>query len=191
MKKGCKIILVFADQGKFGNPKKKNKALEIAKHLSKNYYHCDEKLKVYIVPFSSNYPKFIKSGKFTCLLCKRQMYRIAEKIAEKEECNAIVTGESLGQVASQTLANLRTLNSVVNIPILRPLIEMDKDEIIQLARQIGSYEISIAEASLCKAVPIKPATTSKISEIEKIESEVDITKLIDNMIKNLKIKEFN
>jgi thiamine biosynthesis protein ThiI len=100
------------------------------------------------------------------------MYRIAEAIAEKEGAKGIVTGESLGQVASQTLDNLLVLTDAATIPVYRPLIGFDKEETMRLAREIGTYAASTVRAGGCRAVPKPPATRAKMAQVRKLEEEL-------------------
>ncbi len=117
--------------------------------------------------------------KYTCLLCKRMMYRIAENLAKKENAKFIVTGENLGQVASQTLDNLAVLDNAVNTPILRPLLCFDKNEIIDIAKNISTYGLS--ENKKCLFVPRHPSTKAKLEIIEKEEPELDIKSIINSL----------
>ncbi|MHA1874652.1 MAG: tRNA uracil 4-sulfurtransferase ThiI [Candidatus Heimdallarchaeaceae archaeon] len=165
MKRGCIIDVVYADNQ---NKKKKKRFLKIVKELEK-WSNC--KIKKHTFNQKKYLDKIIKKipNNMICVFCKRQMYREAEKIAKKEKCKAIITGESLGQVASQTLDNLSVLDQAVSISILRPLIGFDKQEIIEIAKKIGTYEISIAKVKECDYVPKKPMTNVKLKDIEKIE----------------------
>ncbi|MDD2472829.1 MAG: tRNA 4-thiouridine(8) synthase ThiI, partial [Methanoculleus sp.] len=110
--------------------------------------------------------------KYTCLLCKRRMYRIAESFARSVGAKGIVTGESIGQVASQTLDNLMVLTDVATIPVYRPLIGFDKAETIRLAKEIGTYIPSTVRASGCGAVPKKPSTRAHLEKIREIEERL-------------------
>ena len=116
--------------------------------------------------------------KYICLLCKRIMYRIAEKLAKKENAKFIITGENLGQVASQTLDNLAVLDNTIKTPILRPLLCFDKNEIINIAKNISTYELS--ENKKCLFVPRHPSTKAKLEIIEKEESKLDVKNIINN-----------
>jgi len=107
--------------------------------------------------------------KYTCIFCKRRMYRVATAYANTIGAKGIVTGESLGQVASQTLDNLLVLNDAAEIPIYRPLIGFDKEEVIKIAREIRTFDQSISHASGCKAVPKGPSTKAKLEQILAIE----------------------
>ena len=115
------------------------------------------------------------------------LLRYAEKIAEIYNANAIVTGDNLGQVASQTLKNIRTIENAVKIPIFRPLIGFDKEEIIRIAKKIGTYELSIKPSGGCNAVPNKPSTMAKIDKILNEETKINIKKLVSISVKNLKV----
>jgi thiamine biosynthesis protein ThiI len=105
---------------------------------------------------------------YTCILCKRRMYRVAEWIAKEERAKGIVTGESLGQVASQTLDNLLILNDACSLPVYRPLIGFDKVEIERMARDIGTFDASILPAGSCSAVPKKPTTKAKLEKVLEV-----------------------
>jgi thiamine biosynthesis protein ThiI len=112
------------------------------------------------------------------------MVKYAEKIAEKEKADALVMGDSLGQVASQTLQNLLVVDSAVKIPILRPLIGFDKEDIVKIARQIGTYELSILPSAGCTAVPNKPATRAKLEDILEEEKKLNIEEIVKQAVDN-------
>jgi tRNA uracil 4-sulfurtransferase len=103
------------------------------------------------------------------------MYRIAEKVAGEAGAKGIVSGESLGQVASQTLDNLVVLSDAATIPVYRPLIGFDKADVIALAREIGTFEESTSRATGCKAVPKGPSTKAQLAVILEIEREMEAT----------------
>jgi thiamine biosynthesis protein ThiI len=118
-------------------------------------------------------------SRYTCIMCKRSMYRIAETYAKMNGLKAIVTGESLGQVASQTMANLYVLDAAATLPVIRPLIGLDKVEIEEIARDIGTYGITARKVEGCTAVPSNPATRSKIEVIARLEDDLDLPALCD------------
>jgi thiamine biosynthesis protein ThiI len=118
-----------------------------------------------------------KEPRFTCILCKRAMYRIAEAFSQNKRAKGIITGESLGQVASQTLDNLNVLDASVELPVFRPLIGLDKVEIENFARVIGTYSVTAKTVEGCKVTPFTPATTSKREKIEAIEEELELKAL--------------
>ncbi len=117
-----------------------------------------------------------------CVLCRRMMYRVAEKYADKIKAEGIVTGESMGQVASQTLSNLVTEDEAVERPVYRPLMGLDKNEIIEISKEIGTYEISIQPSTGCMLTPEGPRIRSGGDEVRKEENKLDIKELLD-MIK--------
>jgi len=109
-----------------------------------------------------------RGGRWACLFCKRVMLSKAAEIAEEMGASAIVTGDSLGQVASQTLSNMEVISYGIEKPILRPLIGMDKTEIMDLARQIGTYEASIQDAHSCPFLPDRPLTQATVSKLREL-----------------------
>ena len=120
------------------------------------------------------------------LIMRRFMMRIAEKLAKQHKSSGLITGESVGQVASQTLAALDVTNSVVDMPVLRPLIGMDKEEIIEKSRTIGTFETSILPYEDCCTVftPKHPTTNPKRATVIRTESVLNIEELIDEAVKN-------
>lgn len=124
------------------------------------------------------------------LIMRRFMMRIAQRIAEKEDSKALITGESLGQVASQTLNALACTDAVVSMPVFRPLIGLDKDEIIKVSRKIDTFDISIEPYEDCCTVftPKHPKTKPQISVLENAEKALDVEALIDRAIENTTIK---
>ncbi|UCH72033.1 MAG: hypothetical protein JSW62_00330, partial [Thermoplasmatales archaeon] len=126
-----------------------------------------------------NFYKINCNIKFSCIFCKRMLLRYAEKIAEKEGANAIIMGDSLGQVASQTLQNILVIDNAVKMPILRPLIGFDKEDVVRIAKKIGTYDLSIIPSNGCNAVPNKPATSAKLDKILEEEKKIDIRKIIN------------
>ena len=121
---------------------------------------------------------------YTTLIMRRFMMRIAERIARQTESEALITGESIGQVASQTMQALGTTDSVVGMPVFRPLIGFDKSEIIAIARKIGTLEISELPYEDCCTVftPRHPATKPKMEKILEGEQRLDVEKLIEDAL---------
>ncbi|MBL0388173.1 tRNA 4-thiouridine(8) synthase ThiI [Tumebacillus sp. ITR2] len=117
---------------------------------------------------------------YSVTIMRRIMMRIADRLAHERKCLALVTGESLGQVASQTLESMYTINNVTNIPILRPLVAMDKVDIMDIARRIGTYETSILPFEDCCTIflPKNPKTRPKLHEAQRAEEKLDIEALI-------------
>lgn len=163
----------------------KEKTLKTVQKFSETF---KKKFKLYSIDHTSILNEFLeKSGrwdrKFMCIFCKRMMYRISERCGYK----ALITGENIGQVASQTLQNLYVLEQSVNIPILRPLLCMDKQEIIDTAKKIGTYEISVKKSIKCQYVPKYPAINTNLERILKIEEKIDMKKMIEASLKNLEV----
>ena len=124
------------------------------------------------------------------LVMRRFMMRISQRIADREECKALITGESLGQVASQTLNALACTDAVVSIPVFRPVIGLDKEEIIKISRQIDTFDISIEPYEDCCTVftPKHPKTKPQISVLEQAEQNLDVDALIERALENTKIQ---
>lgn len=172
-KRGANCIWVHFHSFPFVSNKSIKKVEEIANILKK----YQKALRVYFIPFSEiqNDIKAKTPGSLRVLIYRRKMIEIANKIAEEEDCGALITGESLGQVSSQTLPNIAITSESSKIPILRPLISSDKEEIIEIARKIGSFDISIREQEDCCTLFVPKNSTGKgnISEIKEIESKLD------------------
>ncbi|MDD1671230.1 MAG: tRNA 4-thiouridine(8) synthase ThiI [Methanomicrobiales archaeon] len=186
MKRGCRILPIFVALGSFLDDDARVRAGKVVEVLRS--YQPDIRLRVIPDSFLACAKKgLVRQGleKFTCLICKRRMYRIAEAVAREEGAKGIVTGESLGQVASQTLDNLLVLNDAAGLPVYRPLIGLDKEEITRLAREIGTFGSSTAPVKGCQAVPKKPSTSAVLEKIQEIEGSLDcdreipVRKIID------------
>ncbi len=113
--------------------------------------------------------------RWTCLFCKRAMLAKASEIAEEYRASALVTGDSLGQVASQTLSNLEVISYAIPKPILRPLIGLDKTEIMDLARRIGTYDVSTSEQHACPYLPSRPLTRAHLRKLKALLEEMEVT----------------
>jgi len=188
MRRGCTMFPVYFDNAPLTGEKTTAKALDQAKKLFE--WSIGYPQRVYIVPHGKNLETFMQNAprKLTCLLCKRMMYRVAECVAEKENAEGIVTGEAIGEQASQTLTNLRALNEAArNYPVHRPLLGFDKTETEALAKKIGTYEISIRKAKGCTAAPNQPATEAKLETVKKAEEKLDLEKMVEESVKAAKI----
>lgn len=126
-----------------------------------------------------------KSG-LTCVLCKRTMLRMAEKLCQKVGASAIIMGDSLGQVASQTLQNIRTVEQAVSTPIVRPLVGLDKVEIVRIAEHIGTFDISNIKTAGCVFVPARPATKARLEEVLAEEKRLGIEQIVENVAGTLR-----
>jgi len=188
MKRGCPIIPIYFDNTPYTDEATTTKALDIAKKLFE--WSIGFPRKVYAVPNGKNLETFVKEAprKLTCVLCKRMMYRIAERIAEIEKAEGIVTGEAIGEQASQTITNLKVLDqAAVKYPIHRPLLGFDKTETEALAKKIGTFEISTRKAKGCGAAPSKPATKARLESVKEAERKINVEKLIEESMKVGKI----
>ena len=173
MKRGCRVIFLYFHSFPFIGEQTKEKVIDLVKQLSA--YQPASRL--YVAPFAE-IQKAIKKQtpeKFRTILYRRFMNLIANEIANKENAQAIVTGDALSQVASQTLSNLVSTTENAAYPVLRPLIGMDKNEITHLSRSIGTYPISIQDFPDCCTVfqPTHPATKTFLPEVFQAEAWID------------------
>jgi thiamine biosynthesis protein ThiI len=183
MKRGCPITPIYLDNAPLTDETTRNKALETARKLFE--WSIGYPRKVYIVPHGKNLERFMQEApkRFTCLLCKRMMYRIAERIADIEGAEGIVTGEAIGEQASQTITNLRVLDeAATSYPIHRPLLGFDKTETEALARKIGTFQISTQKAKGCTAAPDQPATRARLQMVKEAEEKLDIKQMVDESV---------
>ena len=183
--RGCRVHFVFFDNQPFLG----RGGYEKVKKLAKIINRFQGRSKLFVVPFQDIQISIRDHCKEEnrIVLYRRMMYRIAEKIAKDQEMPGLVTGESLGQVASQTLENLAAVTCVTNMNILRPLIGMNKESIIKLARKIETYEVSIEPQPDCCSVfmPNNPSTRGKIHFLENDESKFPLEKLEEEALKNM------
>lgn len=181
-KRGVDIEAVHFHSYPFTNERSQEKVRELAKILSK---YCGP-IKLHMVNILEIQKAIAKNcnEEETTILSRRFMMRIAEEIGVKRYCDALITGESIGQVASQTMQGITCTNAAVNIPVFRPLIAMDKIDIIKTAENIGTYETSIIpEVDCCSLFsPKKPVTKPRLERIEKSESKLDVDGLIKSAI---------
>jgi tRNA uracil 4-sulfurtransferase len=186
-KRGAPIIYVNFDSYPSTPKENQEKVKDLVKVL--NQYQTESKL--YIVPFLDIQKEILKKvpDDYRVIFYRRMMYRIAEKIAQKENVLGLVTGESLGQVASQTVENIRAVDEVVNLPVMRPLIGMNKDEITVIAREIKTYEISALPFNDCCSlyVPKHPVTRADLNLVLDTEKGWDYKKLLKKAIDDSEI----
>lgn len=188
-KRGLKLVAVHFSSPPYTSEKAKEKVIEL-RNLVKKY---TGKMKLYVVPFTDIQLEIHKScpAEFMITIMRRYMMRIATALAKKEDCRSIVTGESLGQVASQTVESMTCTGATTNLPILRPLIGFDKEEIMDIARKIGTYETSILPYEDCCTVflPKSPAIHPRIEVVEKAEENMSAVseELIRKAIENVEV----
>lgn len=186
LQKGIDVVCIHFDNQPFTDIRPREKTIKQVSNLAKLF---SKELKLYIINHGKNQAEFMKKAerRYGCIFCRRMMFRISEKIAEIEGCDYLVTGENMGQVASQTLDNMALTDNAVKIPILRPILTNDKQETIDFAKTIGTYEISIEKGICCSAVPKNPATMGKLDFALKEEARVDINSLIENAVKTAEV----
>ena len=180
------VVFLHLRTKKFGDPREIEKVRELIKKLSSIH---KKRFKLYIVPYDAFHEKTMRTGKskYHCIICKRTMLRIAEEIGRREGASFIITGENLGQVASQTLSNMKVIDSAVKLPVLKPLLVLDKEETMSIAKKIGTYEISIIRTQGCKALPKRPATKSELHRIEEEEEKLGVRDIINELLKYKKL----
>lgn len=191
MKRGIKIEAVhFASP-----PYTSDGAIKKVKDLLKVLAGIQEEIKLVIIPFTKIQEKIYegKDESYNITIMRRMMYRIAEREAIMNNCLALCSGESIGQVASQTLESMATINEVVKLPMIRPLAIFDKLDIIDIAKKIGTYDISIRPFIDCCTIftPKNPTTRPSIKRAEALEKEFDYETLIEEAINNAEVVWIN
>ena len=178
MQRGCRLIFVHFHSAPYLDQTSQQKVRQLVIELTR----CQFQSRLYLIPFGEIQRQIVAAvaRPLRVILYRRMMLRIAEQVARREKCQALITGESLGQVASQTLENMAVIQQAAQLPVLRPLVGMDKQEIIDQARRIGTYEISsIPDQDCCQLfVPKHPATRARLADVEQDESRLDIEALI-------------
>jgi thiamine biosynthesis protein ThiI len=177
MKRGCIPRFLFFDAGSWSGGGVRDAARENFRRLST--WCPGHTLEMDMVPMGLLFERMEEREippRFRCVICKRFMYRIGSLHAADVDAVALVTGENLGQVASQTLSNLATISEAANIPVLRPLITRDKQEIVECGRKIGTFPGPGGDLS-CRAVPHKPSTGADLKKVKALEERLDISSL--------------
>lgn len=185
LKRGIQLDLVYFESLPHTSLEAREKVINLANKLS--LYGGD--MNLYVVSLTDIQREIYKITKeYGITLLRRMMYRIAERLAIKLKDQAIITGESVGQVASQTLTSLNTINEVTNYLVLRPLASFDKVEVIKIAQKIGTYETSILPYEDCCTifVPTHPVINPKLIKCYELEEKLEIDMLIDETLENIK-----
>lgn len=192
LKRGVRIEGVYFESPPHTSEAAKNKVIALARILTKYSGY----VKLHIVNFTNIQEAIYKNipHEYLITIMRRMMYRISERLANKNNCKIIINGESIGQVASQTLTSMQAINSVVNIPVIRPVACLDKLEIIDIANKIDTYKTSILPYEDCCTifVPDHPVINPEIEKCIEYEKLIDFNFLIEealNNIKTLKIEE--
>ncbi|WP_407376930.1 tRNA uracil 4-sulfurtransferase ThiI [Methanobrevibacter sp.] len=186
MKRGCEVVALHCNNDPFSGPK-----------VTENFNALVDQLNIYAqgVPIQKriiDYGEYLQTAKdnapekMTCVLCKSGMYRIAEKLALKLGADAIVDGSSVGQVASQTLSNILATRYGVDMPILSPLIGLDKEEITEIAKRIGTFEISKIDDGGCSAVPKYPETRADLDRVKKACEDMNQDEAIEKAFEKIR-----
>ena len=190
MKRGCRVRFVHFHAYPILSRESLDKAREIAALLTRHQLRS----RLYSVRFGQIQQTIVLSAppRLRVVLYRRMMMRIAERLAGACGAKALVTGESVGQVASQTIENLAVINDVVALPVLRPLIGSDKEEITQEARRLGTYPVSIVPDQDCCTlfVPRRPATRAKREEVERAERNLPVVELVDRAVADVERQDF-
>ncbi|MBP5395268.1 MAG: 7-cyano-7-deazaguanine synthase [Candidatus Methanomethylophilaceae archaeon] len=174
---GADVTMLHMDNGQFGDPKDVEKVVSIAKQLEKV---TGKEFPVFVANHEPNQAAIKKScdANYQCVMCKRFMHHVAKRFAIQNGFDGIIMGDSLGQVASQTLRNIKAEQTELAFPIIRPLIGLDKIEIIDTAKRIGTYDISIIQTKGCAAVPMKPVTEATPEKVKELQARLDFEGLV-------------
>ena len=187
-KRGLELNAIHFASPPYTSPRAELKVMQLLKKVA-NYSNA---IRVGVVPFTEIQELIGKHcpEEYFTLIMRRFMMRISERLAKERNCGALITGESVGQVASQTLLALGVTDAVVNMPVLRPVIGMDKDEIIEISRKIDTFEISIEPYEDCCTVftPKHPKTRPNIELVEQAESALDIEALVTAAVEGTEFK---
>ena len=190
MKRGCKVTFVHFHSYPILSRASQEKARELV-HLLTNWQHHS---RLYLVAFGEIQQQVVLGvpGPMRVVVYRRLMLRIAERIARGRHAHALITGDVVGQVASQTLENLAVVGNVATLPIFRPLIGMDKDEIVAEAMKLGTYPISIIPDQDCCTLftPRNPLTRARLADIEAAERALPIEELVDRAVRDAVVEDF-
>ena len=173
---GARVAALHMDNTPYGDAKK-----SVARIVQQLRKETGQEIPLFIAPHGNiNLSQIAQTRNehIRCVLCKRFMMRIAEALAKRDGYGAIVMGDSMGQVASQTLRNIMVEQESVDTPIIRPLIGLDKDEIIKIAKLISTYQLSIEDVGECGIVPDKPSTRASLEKITDAEAEMDVAAMV-------------
>lgn len=187
MKRGCEVVALHCNNDPFSGPKVTENFNALVDQLNK--YAKGTPIKRRVIDYGEYLTQAKKEApeKMTCVLCKSGMYKIAEKLALKVGADAVVDGSSVGQVASQTLSNILATRYGVEMPILSPLIGLDKEEITAIAKDIGTFEISKIDDGGCSAVPRYPETHTDLERVKKACEEMNQDEWVQKAFENIRI----
>lgn len=187
LKRGVDLECLYFDSPPHTSIEAKNKVIDLANIINEYSGH----IKVNVVPFTKIQEEIYKNvpDSYIITIMRRMMYRIASRICQKNRLKVIINGESIGQVASQTLTSMVAINSVTNMPVIRPVACMDKLEIIDIAKEINTYETSILPYEDCCTIflPKHPVINPDVEKCIKYESTFDYEALIEDAINNIEV----
>lgn len=187
MKRGVEIEAIHFESPPFTSERAKQKVIDLAEKLTR----FGPSIKIHVVPFTKLQQRIFQETPdgYGMTVMRRMMLRISERVCRKEDILSLTTGENLGQVASQTMTSMNTINEVTNYPIIRPLITMDKDEIIDISKAIDTFDISIRPYEDCCTifVPKAPKTKPKRDRVNYYESKFDYEDLIQEAIDGIEV----
>jgi thiamine biosynthesis protein ThiI len=190
IKRGCRAFFVHFSGRPLVSRASEEKVRDLVQTLTAYQYQS----RLMVIPFGEIQREIVLNtpAPFRVVLYRRMMLRIAEELARREQCWGLVTGDSLGQVASQTPENLSVVEEATQLPMLRPLIGMDKLEITDEAKRIGTYETSIEpDQDCCKLfTPPHPSTKTRIDDLRKVERAIDIPSLVKQGLEKAELSEF-
>ncbi|EGQ4251102.1 tRNA 4-thiouridine(8) synthase ThiI [Staphylococcus pseudintermedius] len=185
MRRGVTIEAIHFHSPPFTSEKAKEKVIELTRIMAERV----GSIRLHIVPFTEVQKQIHKvvHERYTMTSTRRMMLRIADKVVYQIGADAIVNGENLGQVASQTLKSMYAINAVTNTPILRPLLSLDKEEIVQKAKDVGTFETSIQPYEDCCTIftPKNPVTEPQFEKVLQYESGFDFEEMIDRAVGNI------
>ena len=181
--RGADVILLHMDNGIYSSEKEIEKVKMLADRLRKvtgkefPLYRANHEANQTLIKERCEHP-------YQCVLCKRTMQHVAREFARKHGCSGIIMGDSLGQVASQTLKNIRAEGTGLDFPVVRPLIGLDKNEIIEIAKDVGTYDISIIQSGGCGVVPLKPITEARTDKVLELQSKLYFEKMVSDCVES-------
>ncbi|MFO8050086.1 MAG: hypothetical protein R6V01_00095 [Thermoplasmatota archaeon] len=184
LKRGAEVLVLNMDTRPFGESDEVEKTDQLWEHLQGLFpgrvglLRARHGLMLSSVNESSN-------PKYTCVLCKRAMLRTADRLCTRYKAQAILMGDSLGQVASQTLQNLAVVSYGIEHPILRPLIGLDKLDIEGIAKRIGTYDISIKRTVGCLAAPRYPMTSTELDRLKEESEKADMDRVLEKVLSSI------
>jgi thiamine biosynthesis protein ThiI len=191
MKRGCTVSMVHFHSMPYTARRSVDQVRDIARLLTTYQFRT----KLFIVPFAPVQNEIVRSTEqsLRVILYRRMMLRIAERIARREDAEGLVTGEAVGQVASQTLRNIRVIDSAATLPVLRPLSGSDKEEILATARTIGTHDISAEPYDDCCSflAPRNPQTWAEPGPVAEAETHLDIPALVDTAVRSMESEKFS